>query len=267
MPKSEQREDAVAAALARYYDLDVSEDYEDVEMYLALAAASDGPILELACGSGRICVPLASAGHRVTGVDLDPAMLDRARSAWAGRRESAGDGSLDLVQADMTSVKLKERFGLVILAFNGLLLLRDRTAQEEVLRSIAAHLESNGRAVIDIWLPTPEDLVLYDGRLVNDWVREDPDKGTWVAKTTSARYSPASATATVDTNFDEWRQTEAPKRTYRRDEINFISASGLLSLIERAGLEPQIIAGDHDMTELAPDSDRLVLVARRAGRL
>lgn len=257
----------MAAALARYYDLDVSEEYDDVEMYLALAAASDGPILELACGSGRICVPLAAAGHRVIGVDLDPAMLDRARSAWAVRRKASSGSSLDFVHADMTSIALKERFGLVILAFNGLLLLRDRTAQEEVLRTIAAHLESNGRAVIDIWLPAPEDLVLYDGRLVNDWVREDPDTGTWIAKTTSARYSPASATATVDTIFDEWRQQESPKRTHRRDEINFISASELLSLIERAGLEPQIVAGDHDMTELVPDSDRLVLVARRAGRL
>ncbi|MBA2260205.1 MAG: class I SAM-dependent methyltransferase, partial [Acidobacteria bacterium] len=215
MPKSGDTGDAVAAALARYYDLDVSEQYDDVEMYLALAAASDGPILELACGSGRICVPLAAAGHRVTGVDRDPAMLDRARTMWAGRRKATSDGgSLDLIQADMTAVEVKERFGLVILAFNGLLLLPDRSAQEEVVRNIAGHLASDGRAVIDIWLPAPEDLVLYDGRLVTDWIREDPSMGTRVAKTTSARYSPASASATFDTQFDEWRQMDAPTRTH-----------------------------------------------------
>lgn len=257
----------MAAALARYYDLDMSEEIEDVEMYLALAAASDGPILELACGSGRICVPLAAAGHRVTGVDLDPQMLDRARAGWAARRKVAGGGSLDLVKADMTAVALKQRFGLVILAFNGLLLLPDRTAHEQVLHTIAAHLAPEGRAVIDIWLPAPDDLALYDGRLSNDWVRPAPDTGTWVAKATSARFSPASSTATVDTFFDEWLQTEGPHRTHRRDEITFVSTSELLSLVERAGLQPQIVAGDHAMTELTPDSDRLVLVARRAGRL
>lgn len=257
----------MATALARYYDLDVSDEYEDVEMYLALAAALDGPILELACGSGRICVPLAAAGHRVTGVDRDAGMIDRARSSWAARRDAAPAGSLDLVEADMTTVALNERFGLVVLAFNGLLLLPDRAAQEVVLRTIAAHLEPHGRAVIDIWLPAPEDLVLYDGRLVNDWIREDPETGTWIAKMTSARYSPASATATVETYFDEWRQTATPGRTHRRDEINFISASELLSLVARAGLEPQIVAGDHAMTELTPNSDRLVVVARRAGGL
>ncbi len=257
----------MGAALARYYDLDVAEEYGDIEMYLALAAASDGPILELACGSGRICVPLAAAGHHVTGVDRNPGMLDRARSAWSARRTEAGGGSLDLVLADMTTVALKERFGLVILAFNGLLLLPDRKAQEQVVRTIAAQLEPDGRAIIDIWLPPPEDLVLYDGRVVNDWVREDPAAGTWVAKTTSAHYSPASASATVDTQFDEWHQMDAPTRTHRRDEVGFISATELLSLVERAGLEPQIVAGDYDMTELTPDSDRLVLVARSAGRL
>lgn len=267
MSNTERRKDAVAAALARYYDLDTSEEIEDVQMYVALAAASDGPILELACGSGRICVPLAAAGHHVTGVDRDPEMLDRARTAWARQRKAGGQGSLALVEADMTIVELKERFGLIILAFNGLLLLTEAKAQEQVLRRIAAHLAPEGRAVIDVWLPAPEDLALYDGRLTSDWVRDDPDSGTIVAKTTSAHYSPASASASIDTFFDEWRQSGSPTRTHRRDEINFLSASELLSLVERVGLQAQIVAGDHAMTEVTPDTDRLVIVARLNGRL
>ena len=68
-----------AAALARLYDLDLADDPGDVELYLALASRADGRVLELAVGSGRVAVALAAAGHRVTGVDNDPAMLDRAR--------------------------------------------------------------------------------------------------------------------------------------------------------------------------------------------
>lgn len=267
MPKTEPRNGAVSAALARYYDLDTSAEIEDVEMYLALAAASDGPILELAAGSGRISVPLAAAGHRVTGVDLDPAMLDRARSRWAAHDGGAGGGSLDLVEADMTMVALTERFGLVMLAFNGMFVLSDRSAQEQAMQTIVTHLAPDGRAVIDVWLPAPEDLVLYDGRLVNDWVRENPETGNQVAKMTSARYSPATGTATLDTFFDEWQQTETPQRTHRRDELNFVTAGELLALVERSGLEAQIVAGDYDMTQLTTHSDRLVLVARLAGRL
>ena len=68
-----------AAALARLYDLDLHDDPGDLDLYLALADRAGGPILELAAGTGRLAVPLAAAGHRVTAVDLDPAMLDRAR--------------------------------------------------------------------------------------------------------------------------------------------------------------------------------------------
>ena len=70
-----------AAALARLYDLDLSEDPGDLDLYRALAARTGGPILELAVGSGRLAVPLAAGGHDVTGVDLDAAMLARARAA------------------------------------------------------------------------------------------------------------------------------------------------------------------------------------------
>ncbi len=55
------------AALARLYDLDLVEDPGDLDLYLALATRTGGPILELARGTGRLAVPLAAAGHDVTG--------------------------------------------------------------------------------------------------------------------------------------------------------------------------------------------------------
>jgi ubiquinone/menaquinone biosynthesis C-methylase UbiE len=65
-------------ALARLYDLDLEEDPGDLDLYLALANRTGGPVLEIAVGSGRIAVPLAMAGHDVTGIDRDPGMLRRA---------------------------------------------------------------------------------------------------------------------------------------------------------------------------------------------
>src|SRR5437762_13245766 len=86
-----------AEALARLYDLDLTEDPGDLELYRALARRTGGPIVELAVGSGRIAAPLAADGHRVVGVDLDPAMLDRARTRTgidcaAGAGGGAGPG-------------------------------------------------------------------------------------------------------------------------------------------------------------------------------
>jgi len=66
-------------ALARLYDVDLVEDPGDLDLYLALANRSGGPVLELGSGTGRLAVPLADAGYHVTAVDVDPAMLERAR--------------------------------------------------------------------------------------------------------------------------------------------------------------------------------------------
>jgi SAM-dependent methyltransferase len=238
-------------------------------MYVALATASDGPILELACGTGRICVPLATAGHEVVGVDNDPAMLARAQRRWDARGKSDNAGSLRLVEADVRELALGERFGLVVLGLNSLLLLPDRAAQQGVLEIIAAHLSPNGRAVIDVWLPTPDDLALYNGRFVLDWVRRDEEFDESVAKMTAARYAPASAGAVITSIFDAWRDTETPRRTHRVDEVRFVGWSELQSMLERAGLAVQIAATDYALNELEDHSDRLVIVCsskRRRGR-
>lgn len=256
------------AALARYYDMDLADDPGDIDMYLALADSVEGPLLELAAGSGRVAVPLAAAGHDVVAVDRDAHMLDRARSRWAATSHEAGSASaLDLVSADVTTWRPQRGFGLVVIALNSLLLL-DREGQGRALATVAASLAPHGRAVIDTWLPTPDDLGLYDGRLVLDWVRTDDETGEIVAKTTSARYSAASRTADITTFFDAWHEAEdapaaAPlRRVMRRDRISFLTATELVRLAEDADLVPETLAGDYEMGPLADDSDRLVLTCR-----
>ena len=257
------------ATLARYYDLDLTEDQGDVELYLALAGAHGGDVLELCAGSGRVCVPLAAAGHRVTAVDSDPQMLERAAAHWAdaagtqpgGGREQEADDNLELVMADVRSFRADRRYGLVLLALNSLLLLDDRDAQCEALATMASHLTPDGRAVIDVWLPTPDDLEIYDGRTVLEWVRPDQN-GDWVAKTTSARHEPATQRAEVTTFFDAWSEVRPLQRWMRRDRIAFVGAHELAALAERAGLTVETMAGDYELGPFDSDSERVVLVCR-----
>ena len=223
--------DPAGRAIARYYDLDPADDQGDVDMYLAFAEAAEGPILELAAGSGRICVPLAAAGHQVWAVDRDPFMLERAATRWAATRAEPG-GELHLVEADLTQIKLEMQFGLVILAFNSLVLVGGRAEQRAALATIASHLAEGGRAVIDTWLPAPEDLTLYDGQLTLDWLRHDAETDEWVAKSSSARYEPADAIAEVTTFFDAWHDGGPVRRTMRRDAVAFLTANEIVSLAE-----------------------------------
>jgi SAM-dependent methyltransferase len=256
-----------AAALARYYDLDLRDDPGDVTLYQALADRTGGPVLELGVGSGRIAVPLALDGHAVTGVDNEPAMLARADAAWRERRSgTAGtnaSGTLRLVEGDLTSVRLNERFGLAILALNTLMLLDDGEQQVAALRTLAAHLRPDGLAVVDVWLPGPEDLSLYDGRLLLEWVRGDPETGEQVAKLASARYDSATATVTLTQLFDSWGPGRGPvERIARTDQLRLVAASELVRMAAEAGLAVEALAGDHQMAAFGPGEERAILLGR-----
>ena len=61
--------------IARFFDAEYADYMEDLPALQAYAQRTDGPLLELGCGTGRLLIPLARAGYAVTGVDLSPEML------------------------------------------------------------------------------------------------------------------------------------------------------------------------------------------------
>jgi SAM-dependent methyltransferase len=251
---------ATAAALARLYDLDLADDPGDLDLYLALADRVEGPILELAVGTGRLAIPLVEAGHEVTGVDLDPAMLERARTRARG---NAGEDRLSLVEADIVGLRLPgdPRFRLAFIALNSLLVLPTRAAQRAALKAMADHLAPGGLAVVDVWLPDAVDLARFDGRVSLEWPRLDPESGTIVTKAASAQHDTATATVLLTTIFEEGGQGEPPRRWVRRDRLRLVTADELRGFAEDAGLTIEMLAGDYGMGLLGPGSERAILLA------
>lgn len=251
-------------ALARLYDVDLVDDPGDLDLYLALAARTGGPILELAAGSGRLAVPLAAAGHAVTAADLDPAMIERARerATAAGPRVA---GRLELVEADLIDLALPAAgtFRLALIALNSLFLLATRDAQRAAFATLAHHLAPDGVAAVDVWLPEPADLARFDGRLLLEYERIDPETGHEVTKTAAARYDPATATVELTAIYEEGLPGAAPVRWIRRDALRLVGPDELAAMAEEAGLAVEQLAGDYDLRPLGAGSDRAIVVARR----
>lgn len=247
---------AERAALARLYDLDFVDDPGDVDLYRALAARTGGPILELAVGTGRIATPLARDGHAVTGVDIDPAMLDRAR-----RRSPAPR----LVEGDARTIRLADAgsYGLAFIALNSIMLVGDRRAQAEVVATLAAHLAPGGLAVVDVWLPDADDLARFDGRIVLEYPRRDAESGLIVTKVGSAVHDAASATVRLTTVYEEGEPGAPAVRWLREDTLRLVSADELAAFAELAGLEVETVAGGYGLEPLGPGDDRAVLVAAK----
>jgi SAM-dependent methyltransferase len=258
------RTSALGDAFARLYDLDLIEDPGDRDLYLALAARTGGPILELGCGTGRVAVPLAAAGHQVTAVDIDPAMLERARRRAAAAGAAIG-GRIEFIEADMLGLDLPSggSFRLAIIALNSLFLLATRAAQREAFATMARHLASGGIAVVDIWLPDADDLARFDGRLILEYERRDPEANALVTKIAAAQHDASSGIVNLTSIYEEGDQGASPARYVRRDALRLVSADELRDFAESAGLEVETLAGGYDLEPLGAGSERAIIVARR----
>src|SRR5947209_7030918 len=122
-PRQQPWREAGLAALYDAFPFDA-----DIPLYLRLAAQAGGNVLELACGTGRVLLPLAQAGYHVTGVDASPAMLDLARQKLAQAGPEIA-GRVRLVNGDLRNVELSERFNLAIVAVKSFAYLLDRRDQ------------------------------------------------------------------------------------------------------------------------------------------
>lgn len=124
---------------------------QDVAFYRSLARVLGGPVLELACGTGRIAAPLVQAGLDVVGLDIDAGMLHLARSRGVARA----------VQGDMRRFAFSERFGVVAIPYNSLQLLGDDAGVVACLSAAKEHLAPHGMVAFEVTdFPAEDDVQL-----------------------------------------------------------------------------------------------------------
>jgi len=111
------------------YDVIYSDISDDVAFWVGCAQAAAGPVLELACGNGRLLVPCAAAGADIEGLDLTPAMVESLRGKLAARRLRA-----EVAVGDMRDFARARRYALIFVAFNSFL---HNLTQEDQLATLA----------------------------------------------------------------------------------------------------------------------------------
>lgn len=116
----------------------------DLEAIESLARSYGGPILDLAGGMGRLSYRLSQAGFSTTLVDISQDMLDAARTK---------QGNFSIVQQDISSLNLPQKFALIVSLKNGLEHLPDQAALIRTLTRIKSHLAPGGIAVLDLHNP------------------------------------------------------------------------------------------------------------------
>jgi SAM-dependent methyltransferase len=100
-------------------------------------------ILDAGCGPGRLGGYLATVGHDVVGVDVDPVLIEAAEQDYPGPRWLVGD----LAELDLPARGIAEPFDVIVSAGNVMAFLAPST-RVQVLNRLRAHVADDGRAAI-----------------------------------------------------------------------------------------------------------------------
>jgi SAM-dependent methyltransferase len=133
----------------------------DLAYWIATARGAGGPVLEIACGTGRILLPIAQAGVDIDGLDAAPAMIARLKA-----KAGAAGLALRAEVADMRSFEMGRRYRLAFCAFNGFAHCETVADQLACLRAAHRHLEPGGALVLHMSYPGPAYWAEPEGKAV-----------------------------------------------------------------------------------------------------
>jgi SAM-dependent methyltransferase len=229
----------------------------NLEFYLDVASRTEGAVLELGVGTGRVLFEIARTGRDVAGIDNSVEML---REAKRKRREDYPEiaGRCRLLKADMLSFDLGSTFGLVYSASGG---VQGDSAEDltGIFRGAADHLADGGLFAFDVASPAalmqtvsypPEQRELPEGRVV---IR-------FVAQT----YYEGDDAATFDLLYKE----HIPGRTVTESYIEsgvaaVITPEMIEKALDYAGLSLESLSGDFEGSPYEANSKWIVVVARK----
>jgi SAM-dependent methyltransferase len=246
--------------LARLYDWEHDGYVVDIAVHVGFAQRFGGPVLELACGSGRLLGPLAQAGFACAGVDSSAAMLERARV----RLEHLADAQPPrLFQQRLEALQLDERYRTIILGLDSFGLLIDRDDQVRALRAARAHATHDARLILDVAngnlrgsLSEPTE------ELIHDLTMPDPETGRPISKFIVRRSRPDEQVDELMFFYDEQDERGYLRRSMVELRLRWFTRFELELLLQSAGWQVDELYGNYDLEPYGPTSDRLLVVAR-----
>jgi SAM-dependent methyltransferase len=252
-------------AFAASYDLEYGTTRSDLDFYVALTRAAKPPVLELACGTGRVTIPIARAGVPVTGVDSSWEMLAQARA----KLDAAGPLPVTLVEGDMRTFQLKERFGLAVIPARSFLHLLTPEDHVTALRNIHRHLLDGGRLALNFFVPNLRMIVEHaesslGQALVYSHEFVDPDTGQQVLVWRSLQHETHRQRIHAQFVY-EWLDDDGATvaRQHRHYTLCYIHRNEMEHLLARCGFEVEALYGDFEGTPFGAESAEMVWVARK----
>ncbi|MFT3735235.1 MAG: methyltransferase domain-containing protein [Rhodocyclaceae bacterium] len=229
----------------------------DLPLYRALAAQHGGPILDLACGTGRVALELAADGHDVEGLDLSARLLEQG-----GAKATQLGLPLTFRQGDLRAFDCQRTFKLLILSYNSLNHLHTLDDQRRFFGCARAHMAPGARLVIDTFQPSLTFLGGHPEQRRPILRYLDPYLQQEVVLHEEHHYEPATQIDTVKWFYAMGGQAEAATDTLR---MRLFFPQELDALIAAMGFVIEHKFGDYNRAAFGSTSSKQIIIARLAG--
>lgn len=228
----------------RYDDLYAELDPTAAVEAIARLGGGQGPVLELAIGTGRIALPLAERGVEVHGIDVSERMVARLRSKPGGE-------AIPVTMGNFADVAVERRYAVVFVAFNTFFGLTTQEEQVRCFENAAAHLGDEGVFIVEGFVP---DLTRFDRNQRVSATTVELDE----VQLEATRYDPVAQRSTSQHVFLSAKGVELYPVVVR-----FVWPAELDLMARIAGLRLRERWGDWDGRPFTADSVRHVSVYGR----
>lgn len=249
------------------YDMEDDSD-TGIAFYRALAQETGGPVLEIACGTGRVSIPIARQGFAVTGLDIVPGMLERARSKSA-------DLPTRWVEGDARAFDLGEQFRLIFLTGNAFQAFLTCADQEALLACVRTHLHNEGLFAFETrnprWATSESRDEPYEGLFATLESRTEEEE--WESYTDiSGRDLRVSRTQAYDhvsqilhwTTYRRWSEGDQEQTKITRIAVRYTFPQELEALLYYNGFTIIRQYGDWNLEPLSAASPSIISVCRQS---
>ena len=242
------------------YDLILQDIPYGLDFYVALAREAKGPVLDIACGTGRILLPCLQAGVDIEGLDLFEPMLKTLRAKGAALGLSPR-----LHQADMSDFSLPRRYSLVMIPFNAFIHNMTQEAQIRCLQLCREHLLPGGELTFDTFFPSREYTATPQGTRVMEGEMPHPATGLPMRMFDTRTIDPVAQTQ-HSLNELELLAADGSVQTVYRSQCSsrYIHQHEMELLLRVAGYARWEIYGDFDRLPLTRENDAMIVSAWNA---
>lgn len=251
---------------AKYYDeaYSTKEDLQDLQFYVDMAKTKGGPVLDLACGTGRILLPIAREGIPIHGVDNSLPMLNVLQDKLQREVKDVRE-LVSTLQGDIRSFRSNREYPLVIIPFRPLQHMYTVEDQIAALQTAAFHLEDGGFLVFDVFYPKSDSLLSKIGEefLEVEW-RPKSDPGKVIR-----RYFRKESVDKIKQNFSGtfiFRTYQGEKLVLEETEslrMSYYTYPHLRALFMLTGLEIVEEYGSFERTPLDNQAQQMIFVLKR----